>query len=110
MADNFQPIVTLPRATDFNESVAIDLEFIDSKIIMHKIDHFSRYSAACVIPSKHIDIIIANVLKTWISVFGSPKKILADMGHEFNEDYREMGEKHSSHTICCGKSMVKRSE
>ena len=89
-----KPIVTLPRATDFNESVAIDLKFINSKPIMHIIDHFSRYSAACVIPSKDKDIIIANILKIWISVFGCPKKILADMGREFdNKDYREMGEK-----------------
>ena len=89
-----RPIVTLPRASDFNESVAMDLKFFDSKIVLHIIDHFTRYSAACVIPSKHRDTIITYVLKCWISIFGSPQLLLCDMGREFNnEDYREMGEK-----------------
>ena len=65
-----RPIVTLPRASDFNESVAMDLKFFDSKIVLHIIDHFTRYSAACVIPSKHRDTIITYVLKCWISIFG----------------------------------------
>ena len=90
-----KPIVTLPRATDFNQSVAMDLKFIDSKIILHLIDHFSRYSAACVISSKHRDIIIANILRFWVSPFGSPQKILVDMGREFdNDDYGTLFEVH----------------
>ena len=91
---NPRPIVTLPRASDFNESVAMDLKFFDTKIVLHIIDHFTRYSRACIIPSKHRDTIITNVLKSWVAIFGSPKLLLCDMGREFNnEDYREMGEK-----------------
>ena len=89
-----KPIVTLPRASSFNESVAMDLKFFGSLMVLHIIDHFTRYSAACVIPSKSRDIIIANVLKIWVSIFGTPLQLLCDMGKEFNnEDYREMGEK-----------------
>ena len=89
-----KPIVTLPRATDFNESVAMDLKFFDRKIVIHIIDHFTRYSVASVISSKHRDTIITAVLKCWIALFGAPKLFLCDMGREFNNaDYREMGEK-----------------
>ena len=89
-----KPIVTLPRASNFNESVAMDFKIFGSKMVLHIIDHFTRYSAACVIPSKNWDIIIANVLKIWISIFGTPLQLLCDEGLEFNnEDYREMGEK-----------------
>ena len=89
-----RPIVSLPRASDFNESVAMDLKVIDSKLILHIIDHFTRYSAGCVIPSKRKEVIIASVLKIWISIFGTPKQFLSDNGLEFNnEDYKEMAEK-----------------
>ena len=72
----------------------MDLKFFGSLMVLHIIDHFTRYSAACVIPSKRRDIIIANVLKIWVSIFGTPLQLLCDMGLEFNnEDYREMGEK-----------------
>ena len=89
-----KPIVTLPRANDFNDSVAMDLKFFGGKMVLHIIDHFTRYSAACVIPSKHRNVIITSVLKFWITIFGTPKQFLCDMGREFNnDDYREMGEK-----------------
>ena len=89
-----KPIVTLPRATEFNGSVAMDLKFFDTKIVLHMIDHFTRYSSACVISNKHRDTIIAYVLRFWIALFGSPKLLLCDMGREFdNDDYREMGER-----------------
>lgn len=60
---------TLPRASNFNESVAMDLKFIHSKIILHIIDHFTRYSTACLIPLKRKEVIINSVLKSWIAIF-----------------------------------------
>ena len=41
-----KPIVTLPRASNFNESVAMDLKNFGSKMVLYIIDHFTRYSAA----------------------------------------------------------------
>ena len=89
-----KPIVTMPIATSFNESVAMDLKEINSKYILHLIDHLTRFSAACVVSSKKKEVIIAAVLKIWIGIFGCPAKILSDNGGEFsNDDFREMGEK-----------------
>ena len=89
-----KPVVTMALAKSFNESVAMDLKDINSKHVLHLIDHMTRFSAACVIPSKKKEVVVAAVLKIWISIFGCPEKILSDNGGEFNnEDLREMGEK-----------------
>ena len=88
-----KPIVTLPRAREFNESVAMDLKFINSKPVLHLIDHATRYSAAIPLGSKHRNEVITKIFQIWISYFGSPKKILSDGGGEFNnDDFRCMGE------------------
>ena len=57
------------------------------------IDHVTRYSAAAVIRPKKKDVIIDNVFKHWVTLFGCPKKIIADNGGEFNnEPYHVTGE------------------
>ena len=65
-----------------------------SKKIIDLVDHATKFSAATVIPSKKRGVIIDAVLKIWVSIFGSPKKILSDNGGEFtNDDFAEMAEK-----------------
>ena len=89
-----KPIVSMPLAKIFYEHIAMDLKDIGSKKIIHLIDHATRFSAATVIPSKKRGVIIDAVLKIWVSIFGSPKKILSDNGGEFkNDDFAEMAEK-----------------
>ena len=75
---SLRPAVCFPRASDFNESVAIDLKSFTPFYMLHMIDHFTRYSAAIVIKNKHAGTIVDGILKSWISVFGTPKKILSD--------------------------------
>ena len=89
-----KPVVTIPLAKVFNQHVAMDLKDIGQKKILHMIDHATRYSAACVVSSKRKEVIVASVLRIWVSVFGSPKKILFDNGGEFrNEDVDDMAAK-----------------
>ena len=89
-----KPIVSMPLAKIFNEHIAMDLKDIGSKKIIHLVDHVTRFSAAAVIPSKKRDVVIDAVLRIWVSIFGSPKKILSDNGGEFtNDDFAEMAEK-----------------
>ena len=92
-----KPIVCIPLAKELNESVAMDLNEIDSRSVLHMIDHATRFSKACVIPSKKKEVIVSKICEIWISLFGIPKRILSDNGGEFNnEDLREMGEKLNS--------------
>ena len=52
-----KPVVGLPRTTDVNQSVAIDLHYIDKNLwYFHVIHEFSCYSNAVIIRSKHPNI------------------------------------------------------
>ena len=89
-----KPIVTFSFAKEFNESVAMDIKYHSSKLVLHLIDHATRFSAAGVVHSKDRDVIMCKIFQIWISVFGPPKQIFSDNGGEFsNEDFRVMGEK-----------------
>ena len=80
-----RPVVGLPRATDFDQSVAMDLHYIDKNLwYFHMIDEFSHYSNAVIIKSKQPAVIIQNFIQNWIGLFGSPMKIFSDNGGEFS--------------------------
>ena len=85
-----RPVVSLSLAKEFNGCLAMDLKFItinDRKyIIFHMIDLFTRYSAASVIKSKHKEVIVDEIMKHWIAIFGTPQSIFADNGGEFNNE------------------------
>ena len=81
-----RPVVGLPMASKFLECVAMDLKFYKKHIILHLIDHATRLSASCFIPSKKPETIIKKIFQIWISVYGSPEKFLSDNGGEFAND------------------------
>ena len=84
-----KPVVGMPMAKRFNETVALDLkEWSASPKIwfLHLIDHSTRYSASCVIKTKKKEEIIRKIFQVWISVFGTADKFLVDNGGEFNND------------------------
>ena len=57
------------------------------------VDHLTRYSASCVIRSKTKEVIVEDIFKIWISVFGNAQTFLVDNGGEFhNEDFRSLCE------------------
>ena len=71
----------------------MDLKFFEGKIILHLIDHLSRFSAAAVCHSKEPEQIIGGIMKAWITIFGPPEKFLVDNGGESaNEKFLEMCE------------------
>ena len=88
------PTVALPLATEFNECEAMDLKHYKNDIwLLHLIDHATRFSASSVIKSKKSDVIIEQIYKIWISIFGAPVKFLSDNGGEFNNaEFRGMCE------------------
>lgn len=52
-----KPIVGVPLAKEFNESIAMDLNDLDGNLILHIIDH-----AACIIPSKRSKIGFSSIV------------------------------------------------
>ena len=72
----------------------MDIKYHSGKLVLHLIDHATRFSVAGVVHSKDRDVIISKIFQIWISVFGRPKQILSDNGDEFsNKDFSVMGEK-----------------
>ena len=66
--------VSLPLADGFNQVVCMDLkEYVHNvKWILHILDSAARYSAACIIESKHKNVIVKNLFRMWIAYFGTP--------------------------------------
>ena len=81
-----RPVVGLSLATKFNEVVAMDLKHFESVLIQHLIDHASRFSAAAIIKSKHKEVIIEQIFRIWISIFGPPSSHFSNNGGEFNNE------------------------
>ena len=79
------PAVGMPSATEFNEVVAMDIKFLNGKMILHLIDHLTRYSAAAFVPSKKPADIINKIFQIWISVFGPPKGFLSEFNFLVSE-------------------------
>ena len=84
-------MVSVSLAEEFDEVVAMDLKIFESSIILHLVDHVTRFSAAAVVKSKYRNEIIKHLFRTWISIFGAPSKFFNDNRGEFsNEEYNEM--------------------
>ena len=49
------------------------------------VDHLTRFSASCVIKSKHKEVIVKKIFQIWIPTFGHPKKFLVVNRGEFNK-------------------------
>ena len=81
-----RPVVGLPMATAFNECVAMDLKFFHGKILLHMIDHASRFSSGCRITSKQPDVVVKGIFLNWIKFHGAPQKFLTDNGGELMND------------------------
>ena len=77
-------VVSLPRATPFNDSVAMDLHHLNENLwYLHFADEFSRFSTGATIGNKHPNTVIQIFLKQWISIFGTPNSIYRDNGGKF---------------------------
>ena len=64
----------------------MDLKIYKGTKILQLIDHATCYSSICVISSKGKEVIVDNIFKFWIALFGSPSRFLDDNGGEFNND------------------------
>ena len=89
-----RPVVGLPRGTVFNDCVAMDLKTVQGQpTFIHMIECATRFSVAKIIPNKKKETVVDAACTSWIALFGSPKRFMADNGGEFsNAEYVEMCE------------------
>ena len=75
-----RPVVSIPLANGFNDVIGIDLKFFGNQYFLVIVDIYTKYCAAALINDKKPDTIIENLFSSWVTVFGSPNKILHDNG------------------------------
>ena len=84
-------VVSLPLAQKFNEVLSLDLKNWENGYILHMIDVWSRYSMSVYINKKQPQLVIDNLMKRWISVFGRMNSLISDNGGEFTaEEFKEV--------------------
>ena len=92
------PSVSLLGTGEFNELICLDLKFIKeeggrSTIVLHVIDHMTKFSAAKILKTKCGPEVVRGLMLAWIAIFGPPKTLLSDNGLEFcNKDMNELCE------------------
>ena len=88
-----RPVVSLPLASKFNDTIAIDLKSYERKYFLVAVDLLTRFCGAIVLCNKMSATVIKGLLMSWITHFGAPTKILSDNGREFNsEDFQTFAE------------------
>lgn len=87
-----KPKTCLPMADKFNQTVALDLKFLEEgEILLHSIDLLTRFSSAILVNNKTKEEIVEKFFRTWICIFGPPEQTLCDNGKEFcNADFVSM--------------------
>ena len=96
-----RPIVSLPMASVFNDTVSMDLKIWGNVYFLVLVDLATRFCAATVVRNKSPVSIISGIFRSWICVFGAPRKILSDNGGEFNNDQlRSLGEAFNIRIMC----------
>ena len=71
-------IPSISLATHFNEYVEWDLMFYKQFIVNHEIDRCTRWHASCEVPSKHDQVLLDAIEKTWVSLHGPPENFIID--------------------------------
>ena len=84
------PLTSLPRATEFNQVVTIDLkDYKDGEynFICYLVDWHSKLTVGEQVKNKEMITIAEVILRKWCAVFGGrPDTLHSDRGKEFNNE------------------------
>ena len=79
-----KPLVAIPRATDFNSIVTLDLKELDKKYILWIVCTFTRMMIGVVLKDKKAETILKRLELEWCMKFGYPSVgFYGDNGGEF---------------------------
>ena len=98
-----RPVVCLPLASTFNETVAMDLKAYEGEgaYFLVCVDFATRFCAASAIKDKRAETVVRSFIMSWITTFGAPAQILSDNGLEFNNDVmRCLGDNFDMKLLC----------
>ena len=72
------PKTTITLATDINDIVEADIMFYSDFMIWHMVDRADRWQAGVILPSKNAQDVINAIETCWCSLWGPPKRLVAD--------------------------------
>ena len=79
-----KPKVALPKVTDFNQVVTLDLKQFDGRNVLWAVDSFTRFIQGIVISNKKAETVVEAISSVWCLRFGYPNHgFWADNGSEF---------------------------
>ena len=92
-----RPLVTVPRALKFTETVAVDLAQVSPVgTFLHMVDLGTWFSKAVALDNKEAPTVARALLGGWILHHGAPCGLLADPGAKFNDAlWRIVAERHN---------------
>jgi hypothetical protein len=73
-----RPQASLRLSMEFNQTVELDLLFIEGLTILHMIDQCIRWSTGMIIAGKTAAILCAAIVHCWFRIYGPPGCIVAD--------------------------------
>ena len=80
----YRPKATLPKSTEFNQIVTLDLKFFEKIPVLWLVDSCTRFIKGVVLKNKEASTIIKAIHENWICNFGFPSiRFWADNGTEF---------------------------
>ena len=87
-----RPKVALPKVTDFNQIVTLDLKQFGEKYVLWAVDSFTRFIQGAVLKNKQAETVAESIQSIWCLRFGYPSRgFWADNGNEFqNKDTLEL--------------------
>ena len=79
-----RPKATLPKSTEFNQIVTLDLKFFEKTPVLWLVDSCTRFIKGVTLKNKEAPTIIKAIHEYWICNFGFPSiRFWADNGTEF---------------------------
>ena len=79
-----KPKIALPKVTDFNQVVTLDLKQFDGKNVLWVVDSFTRFIQGIAIPNKKAETVLDALSSVWNLRIGYPTRgFWADNGSEF---------------------------
>ena len=84
MRSRSKPSIAIPRATDFNAIVTLDLKEVGKKYILWMVDAFTRLITGAVLKDKKAETVLDKIENEWCLRYGYPSVgFYADNGGEF---------------------------
>ena len=79
-----RPKSTLPKSTEFNQIVTLDLKFFEKTPVLWMVDSCTRFIKGVVLKNKEAPTVITAIHEHWICNFGFPSiRFWSDNGTEF---------------------------